>query len=211
MMVLALLVGPSLGGEKSYVTPRTTVWLRSGPGVEYKIIDRLKVGEQVEVQEEGDGWVRVLTAKGKEGWLLKRYLSEEPPPVVRLSLLEEECGSMKERFEQLQQEHREAVTGLKGCESSLQACTSAKEEVAQELAVLKQDSADVVKTKERLAAATKELEEAKRQLVTLKRENAALKSGERLKWFLAGGGVLLLGWLVGLASGRGRRKRPSLL
>ncbi len=211
LLLWVAAAAPLHAGDRLYVVPKAPVWLRSGGGVEFKIIDRLKAGEQVEVTEEEGGWAHVVTAKGRDGWVLKRYLSPDPPPEVELARLRSRCGSLEEELKRLQQEHGDTISSLEGCQGRLEQCTQARDRCSQELAALKQDSADIEKTKELLASATKEVEGLKRELVTLKKENAALKSGERLKWFLAGGGVLLVGWLIGLASGRSRRKRSTLL
>jgi SH3 domain protein len=61
------------------------------------------------------------------------------------------------------------------------------------------------------AAAKKELEDMKAQLTSIKDENRALRNNNHIKWFIAGGGVFLLGWLIGFAVGRMKKKRPSLL
>lgn len=62
-----------------------------------------------------------------------------------------------------------------------------------------------------LIAAKKELEDIKMQLASLKEENKALKNNSNLKWFIAGGCVFLLGWLIGFIVGRMKKKRPSLI
>jgi len=49
------------------------------------------------------------------------------------------------------------------------------------------------------------------ELVLLEQENDTLRKDYVFKWFLAGGGVLLLGMLIGRISGGSRRKRQSLL
>ena len=45
---------------------------------------------------------------------------------------------------------------------------------------------------------------------TLDKELSGVEKNQYIKWFLAGSGVLLVGFLVGFAAKRGRR-RPSLL
>lgn len=61
------------------------------------------------------------------------------------------------------------------------------------------------------AAAKKELEDMKTQITSLQDENRTLRNNSNIKWFMAGGGVFLAGWLTGLAVGRMKKKRPSLL
>ncbi|MGA7278512.1 MAG: hypothetical protein WBW79_11280, partial [Desulfocapsaceae bacterium] len=68
-----------------------------------------------------------------------------------------------------------------------------------------------IQTKEDLKQAQARLVDLQAQLSTVQQENEGLAKSQTLKWFLAGGGVLFLGWIIGLFSGRSRKKRSSLL
>jgi hypothetical protein len=61
------------------------------------------------------------------------------------------------------------------------------------------------------AATNESIEELKNKLAAITRENKKLQEDERIKWFLAGGGVLICGWLIGLITCRSRKRKPSLL
>lgn len=107
------------------------------------------------------------------------------------------------------------------------------EKTAKELQRLRQSLADMEQENQRLrkeaeripkiytaqtaalngpsAADKEELENLKARLASLKDENKAIRNNSDIKWFMAGGGVFLAGWLAGFVVGRIRRKRPSLL
>ena len=53
--------------------------------------------------------------------------------------------------------------------------------------------------------------EAQQQLTTLNEAYTSLRSSTRLGWFLSGAGVILTGWILGMASERwrGRRRRSA--
>ncbi len=57
----------------------------------------------------------------------------------------------------------------------------------------------------------KEIKELKQQLLILSQENTSLKEDQRTNWFLAGGGTLVIGWLLGLISCHTKKRKPSLL
>ena len=65
--------------------------------------------------------------------------------------------------------------------------------------------------REDLESARARVAELESQDETLKKENQRLSKTETLKWFLAGGGVLLVGWIIGMISRKSRKKRSSLL
>ncbi|NDJ62719.1 MAG: SH3 domain-containing protein [Chloroflexi bacterium] len=55
-----------------------TVWLRSGPGVEWRQIRQLEPGTRVRLDGRpgvGDFWVRGITQGGEIGWMAAQYLS----------------------------------------------------------------------------------------------------------------------------------------
>ena len=53
--------------------------------------------------------------------------------------------------------------------------------------------------------------EAQQQLAVVSEAYTSLKSSTRIGWFLSGAGVILMGWILGMASERwrGRRRRSA--
>jgi|GEM_PF-3376529 len=52
------------------------VTTRSGPGVEFDKIGRLKTGDRVTVLEEQGRWLRILDAEGREVWVFSRWVDQ---------------------------------------------------------------------------------------------------------------------------------------
>lgn len=52
-----------------------SVQLRDNPGMRGRLTSEVRYGEQVEVVEEGRGWIRVRTAAGDLGWLQETALT----------------------------------------------------------------------------------------------------------------------------------------
>jgi SH3 domain protein len=173
--------------------------LRTGKGIEYRIIALLKDGSQVEILEDERDWAKVRTENKSEGWILKRYLSSSSP----LKLKTQSSGTNKQLEEILEAKNQ--------CEQDLEACILEKEQIKNAYNKLKQDAADVVYIKESLSKAEKELQELKHEYALLEEENKQLRDSNKIKWFLAGGGILVVGWIIGLITTRQRKRRPSLL
>ena len=55
-----------------------TVNIRSGPGTKYHLVTRVKSGEQVEDEEESDGWTRI-TYQGQKGYVKSDFVTEKAP------------------------------------------------------------------------------------------------------------------------------------
>ncbi len=222
IVFLALLTAVSGWAENLYVKPSSEITMRRGKGTDFKIIAVLKDGTPVEMLAESDEWAQVRLESGKEGWVLRRFLSESPPMGQQVELLQREkevlaetTQSLNSRVAQLSAEKDEIERRLSDekaeVERELNQCVVERTTVNEDFLNLQEDTADVIQTKTDLDAARTKVEGLERQVTTLQKENDRLGKTETLKWFLAGGGVFFLGWLIGMISRKSRKKRSSLL
>jgi SH3 domain protein len=165
----------------------------------------------VELLLEENEWAQVRLPEGKEGWVLRRYLSETPPLGQQLEQLEQEKAALTRTTETLQQRLDETNAEKDRIDREYQLCLAEHSDISDKYMTLQDDTADVIQTKEDLKQAQARLVDLQAQLSTVQQENEGLAKSQTLKWFLAGGGVLFLGWIIGLFSGRSRKKRSSLL
>lgn len=194
-----------------YVKPSSEITLRRGQGTDFKIIAVVRDGTAVELLSEENEWAQVRLPEGKEGWVLRRYLSETPPLGQQLEQLEQEKAALTRTTETLQQRLDETNAEKDRIDREYQLCLTEHSDISDKYMTLQDDTADVVQTKEDLKQAQARLVDLQAQLSTVQQENEGLAKSQTLKWFLAGGGVLFLGWIIGLFSGRSRKKRSSLL
>jgi SH3 domain protein len=201
----------TLLAESWYVKPSAEIPLRSGKGQEYRILTVIQDGSRVELLEEDGAWARVSTSNGKEGWMLRRYLSNSPP-------LEGVVATLKARRAQIEKQATSMSKKLdevsKTCDQykhDLKACILDRDQIRKSYDSLKEDAADVIYFKKSLSKTAEELQELKHKYTIARQENEHLRDNSRIKWFLAGGGILIVGWIIGLITTRGRKHRPSLL
>lgn len=222
IVFLALLTAVSGWAENLYVKPSSEITMRRGKGTDFKIIAVLKDGTPVEMLAEVDDWAQVRLESGREGWVLRRYLSDSPPLGQQVELLQQEkevltetTQTLKNRVDQLTAEKDEIEGRLSDekaeVERELNQCIVERTTINEDYITLQDDTADVIQTKTDLEAARTRVEDLERQVGSLKKENERLGKTEMLKWFLAGGGVLFLGWIIGMISRKSRKKRSSLL
>ncbi len=221
---ILLLVPVSVHAETRYVSDVLVITMRTGAGDEYKIIDTLKTGTALEVLDESGNHLKVRTADGKEGWVLKQYLSAELPKKTVISRLKREVERLKSAAGKLERERAVINKSLaaeknlrtrdvRGLDKSLKKKTGQVTELTRQLKDmtgkydrLSKDSAEVV-------AVVEERDRLSEDNTRLGTENEVLtKKTERLRrrsavyWFLAGGAVFLIGWLVGQVS---KKRRSS--
>lgn len=219
---LIILLYGSAAAQTLWVKPSSEITMRRGQGTDFKIVAVIKDGTRIELIEEQDDWAQIRLESGKEGWVLRRFLSDMPPLGQQVDLLEGEKQvltqtnqDLKQRFDDLTAEkdqiEQELTSQRTHIEEQFRACVADRDSINNQYTALQEDTADVIKTKKDLSDARAKIDSLDKELSRYKQENARLSKNDTLKWFLAGGGVLLLGWLIGLISRGSKKKRPSLL
>ncbi|HID70701.1 MAG TPA: TIGR04211 family SH3 domain-containing protein [Desulfobacterales bacterium] len=208
---LLFLFNTSVPAKTSFVKPSSEVVVRRGQGTDYKIIAMIKDGTSVEFLEESNNYARVRLANGKEGWMLKRFLSDEPPLKELVVSLRTEREEMKQKELKTNQKLEAITSTLSQTEYELDATLEERDQLKTAFQTLQEDTADVVQIKKNLDKTARENKALTQKLALVKQESDNLRNDSALKWFLAGAGALLLGIIIGRMPSRPRRRKPSLL
>ena len=73
--LLVLAAAAAAMAETRYVSDLLVVTVRSAKGNSYETLETLITGTPVEILEEDNTYVKVLTPKGSEGYILKQYIN----------------------------------------------------------------------------------------------------------------------------------------
>ena len=208
---ICLLVFATFGSAESiYVTDVLKLTLRSGPSTEHKILSVIESGQQLEILDRGPEWTLVRLPNDKEGYVLTRYLSTTPTAGIRLQQLQEKHKSLMQQTASLLEENARFKSENNQLSSSLGSNEKTLEQVRAEYEKLKADSAQFLTLKSKYDKAAAQLEEQTKRADTLEEQLNRFEMNQYIKWFLAGSGVLLVGFIIGF-SARRQRRRPSLL
>ena len=194
-----------------YVKPSAEVVLRRGEGREYKVIGMVKDGMAVELLKTGDSYALVRLANGKQGWMLKRFLSIDPPLATIVESLRAENDTMKQREAEVTQRFEEASATLIQTETDLKSAILERDQIMTEYQDLERDTADVIRIKDDMLKVTQENELLVEELTALKVANSGLNNDKSINWFMAGGGVLLVGMFIGRLTSKSRKRKSSLM
>jgi len=209
--LILVAFGSVAAAEVLYVQPSAEIPVRRGQGTDYKIISIVADGTAVEYISESEGLAKVRLKNGKQGWILKRYLSPTPPLTEQVARLTKEKEELANQVTVLQAQLQE-VTEVQGNTAvELSTCIAERTEIRDKYQTLERDTVDVVQTKDELLQAKAEIKRLKQENDDIKIINSLLKKNESIKWFMAGSGVILAGWLLGRFSRSSKRKKPSLL
>ncbi|MCF8079251.1 MAG: TIGR04211 family SH3 domain-containing protein [Desulfobacterales bacterium] len=209
--VFALWAAPAVCyAESAFITDVFEVTLRTGPGIDHKIVSMLRSGQPVAVTEAGDEWSRVVLPDGKEGYVLSRFISVGPPARLSLERVRDAYEALKTEAARLKEENSRLASENQALESQLETVSNKLETVGKEYAALKSESSDVFSLKKRYEQAAGQLQEKTARVNKLEEQVSQLQLNKNIRWFLGGAGVLVLGFLIGF-SAKKQRRRSSLL
>lgn len=182
-----------------YITDKLKVTLRSGPGLKYQIIKMLSTGNKVTaISTSSNGYTQVQLPNGGKGWILSRYLISSPPSALVLPHVKSQLASTKNSLNQalkkISQEQAK-LTDLQKSKKQLQGKYNALNQNYHSLVKTSKNAVDLKKQNTFLA---KKADKNIQTLNDLSRENKKLHRQLEIKWFIAGGGVLFVGLLIGL-------------
>jgi len=196
--------------ETMYVKDVLRLPLRTGRSTEYKIIAVVESSQEVEVLQSEAEWSQVRLPNQKEGWVQTRYLSSEVTHKIKLKNLEikhknlmAQASALLEENAKLKREKRKLGAQFDGNEQAL-------EKIRSDFESLKADSAEFLNLKTKYDTAAAELSDKTQKLQKLEQELSRFQLYYYIRWFLAGSGVLLVGFMIGFSAKR-QRRRPSLL
>ncbi|MEA3384831.1 MAG: TIGR04211 family SH3 domain-containing protein [Thermodesulfobacteriota bacterium] len=210
-LVVFLCIPSTAPAKYLYVIPTAEIPLRSGKGNEYRVVAVIVNGSRVQLLEEDGDWAMVCTSNKKKGWMPKRYLNASPPLKNVVASLQIQRDQLKKQTTGISEQLDKASEARNQYEQELKACILDRDQIRKSYDSLKKDAADVLNFKTALSETAEELQEVKHKYTIAEQENEYLRDNSRIKWFLAGGGILIVGWIIGLITTRGRKRRPSLL
>jgi len=203
-----VLLAATSWAENVYVSENIRLTVRKEPGNDKKIVSILASGDQVNVIQFGDEWTKIRLSDDKEGWVLSRFLSTQMPSSLALKLLEKkyadlvaQSGMPQEDARRLQEENEKLAADHQNCRIQLQSLNDGYQ-------TLKNDSQEVVKLRADYDQALAKLSEQGKKMEQMEAAAGKVTFDQNFKWFLAGGGVLLAGILIGYIA---RRKRSYSL
>jgi len=213
LIVISLIALFTLAhAETMYVGDMVNITVRTGPGTEHKIITMVKSGQQVEVLQPDIHWSEVRLKNGKQGWVLNRFLTMEKPCGLLLESLEkkykasldENAPSQLEIIEEIKTENARLKTELAERDKSLDAFQKSYN-------TLRIESADFLALKSDHKSVREQFASTKEKNKQLEHSLQEIQKRQDILWVLCGAGILIIGFIIGCFSFRGKRRRSSLL
>ena len=214
LFLFLLFVGTSqvnAAGVK-YVTDIFEVTMRSGTTTSNSIVRLLRSGESVTVLEDDpvSQYSLVETDGGKQGYVLSRFLMDDPSARETLQDLRGKYESQQLQINEQQAEINQLEQSLlqeQGDNEALKITLRASEQEFSEVRDAAQNTLNILEQNKRLQTVVDQLREEK---TVLSETNAELSDSTQIDWFVRGAAVSLFAFIIGVLVTRIRwRKKDS--
>ncbi|MBE2295179.1 MAG: TIGR04211 family SH3 domain-containing protein [Phycisphaerales bacterium] len=175
--------------ETGYATDALSVPIHRGASTQHKILRMVPSGTPLQIMEADDttGYSKVKTPEGTVGWILTRYLMDQPPPRQRAVQLESQVKNLEEKNRIL----KEKADVLDTTSTSLTRCN-------EELSEIQRTAAQALSIERENHNLQQEAAQAREQADYFQQENTLLRDESKRNWFITGASVGLGGVLLGL-------------
>ncbi len=198
--------------QTRYVTDQFEITLRSGPSTSNSIIAMLKSGQALKVIEQDNEtkYSLVETEKGKQGYVLTRFLDNEPSGRERYARLQQQSEKLKQQIAQLKEDLQQARSLNNNDAEQIAKLSSKLASTENELSNLKVATRDTLVIMQQNDTLNSRIEELEAQKQKLSDENRQYKDSTAMDWFMRGAGVSLIAFLLGIIVTKIRwKKRDS--
>ncbi len=203
---VVLFFAPVVQAEKMYVRDILKITVRAGRGVEYKIIEVLESGQEIEVISIDDEWANVRLQNGKEGWVSGKYLTSEKTNSMVLKRIQEKESSLSSQINALRVENAKLKGELKGIGLQLAESQQNLFEIKKAHESLKINSGGYIQLESDYKNAARKLAEQSKKSESLEDELTKVLQQQNIKWFFSGAAVIILGFIIGYSSRREKRR-----
>lgn len=208
VLIGALIMPTAATAETVYVSENYEITMRTGPATDRKIISLIESGTALTIVEKGQDWSKVRTKNGRMGWVLNRYITTNEPCAMVLDRVRQDYDVLSAEFADLKAQFDTLKSQKKVVDADLSQSQQDRNQLRSAYETLKKESAEFLKLKKRHEQVSADLEMERTRSAKLDEENMQMKRGNVIRWVLTGGGIMLVGFFIGLFSSSRRKSRP---
>ena len=210
-ILAVLLVAVPVDAATMYISDQFTVPLRRGPSSTHRILHAgLPSGMALETisEDKAAGYTEVRTPTGTEGWIETQYLTAEPVAKDRLTAANRRVQALETELKSVRENYQQARGTGASAESRSNELSKDLAKAQNELAEIKRVSATSIAQYEENKKLKSTNQELQAQVSQLTERVSQLEFNSRLRWFLAGGVLVVVGLALGVLI-KSRPKRSS--
>jgi SH3 domain protein len=203
----------SVFADTRYVSDELIISVRDGQNQDDNVLGHIRTGTAVDVLEEKERYFRIKTEDGLEGWVQKQYIISEKPNARIIEDLRNEINEQDSLSDKLLAKKTINEIRIRELEQEVNINQKNTAKAKSELIELNKKYKKLLSNSENTDELIKKLEKSKQLDSKLKAEISNLKKGSQnplkssmIQPFLAGAGVLIVGFILG---GLARRRKRS--
>lgn len=208
---LILFIPMQVQADTRYVTDTFEITLRTGPSGGHSIQRMIKSGTMLEVIERDpdNGYSKIRTTGGTEGWVLSRYLMKEPAAWAQLEMLSSALTNTTTKGNNIRSQVDAIKHQLDNAAKRVATLEHENTELNNEITEIKRIAANTLAIDSQNKKLRQRLMNAESQRKKLLQENYEMHTRKERDWFVAGAGVLFAGILAGIIFTRIRWRKRS--
>lgn len=197
--LLGLYTSPLLAATV-YASDQLTVPMRTGTSDRHKILRFIPSGDKLELLEtnEGEGYSRVMTSSGKEGWVETANIMTKAGGYAQLEKAKQQLNTLRDKTKKLQKTIDELKAERKQLSGEKNVLLDKNESLTINLQEIRVASAEPIKVAEHNQQLQKEIVEEREKNQKLINENEFLSDKSIREWFVIGALVSLGSLFFGL-------------
>ena len=204
-------IGTAAYAQTAWVTDQFEVTLRTGPSTSNALRLSPSSGTRLEILETDSesGYSRVRTSGGTEGWVLTRYLMNQPSAREQLAELNQQLSSATDEGSSLAVELSTLRGEYREAEQNITRLEREKQSLESELEEIRATAANVLTINRRNQELQEKLTNNEIETDRLSEEVRTLSGQSNRGWFITGALVLFGGMILGLIVPKMRWQRRS--
>ena len=214
-----------VSADTRYVSDRLIISVRDGRDPDAAVLGYIETAAPVDVLEEKEGFLRIRTADGIEGWVRAQYIVTDTPKALIIENLRYEISVLNEELLALKNSQDSTSSALSKTKQMHQkTIEELKKEVDINQKLAAKAKSDFIQLNNKyttLLSRSKNTKELVNELEKLKKSNAELNTeiksikkdrknplkSNRIQSFIAGAGVLLFGFILGGSTKKRKKSR----
>ncbi|MFO8049806.1 MAG: TIGR04211 family SH3 domain-containing protein [Desulfosudaceae bacterium] len=119
--------------ESAYLTDNIDITLRSGPGIDYKILAMLQLGQAIDILARQEQWSKIRLRSGREGWVANRFIDSEVPSRIKYERIKQKYDQLLSDYSSQEESRQPLVEENQSLREKLEARAQSSDDRVSEL------------------------------------------------------------------------------